>query len=70
MTEPKFCLFHQKTDCACISPVLTQKALKARLEHAIRNHELNNKFCQDEDLVKSRLAEIEVWRERLALIQS
>lgn len=66
--EQVFCLFHQKLNCDCIVVVTSQKDLEVRLKNAIKNNEISNKFCLDEEAVKIRELEIEGWRERLGKI--
>ena len=60
-----FCLFHQKTDCGCISLVTDNKTLKVRLFHAIKFNEINNKFESDPKIKAQREAERDSWRARL-----
>lgn len=63
--EKIFCLFHRKTDCICIAPVIENETLQARLGHAIRLNEINNKFEPDMELKARREKEIVEFRTRM-----
>ena len=51
--EKIFCLFHQKTECSCIEPVVDTETLKMRLAHHIRlNNQLNRNSVDEAEKAK------------------
>ena len=67
-TEPEkiYCLFHLKTDCLCIYPVVKTDKLIERLKNQIRVNEINNRHEPDEELKEKRRQENIVAEKRLA----
>jgi hypothetical protein len=41
-----YCLFHKKTQCECLKPVVDQEMLQYRLESAARLEAINQKYAQ------------------------
>ena len=60
-----FCLFHQKTDCSCIYPVVNNEVLCERLKHHIRLNNLLNKHEGDEAKKDKRNQETILFENRL-----
>lgn len=65
-TPKIFCLFHQRTDCNCISPVADTKTLKERIEHQIKLNNILNPHELDEDEKRKRDEQTIVLESRLS----
>lgn len=65
-TPKIFCLYHQKTDCFCISPVTETRKLIERIKNQLSINEILNKAEPDETKKEARNRESILLENRLS----
>jgi hypothetical protein len=68
--EKIFCLFHEKTDCDCLAPVINEKTLIMRLDHHIRLNNILLENMRDQEEISKMQDKSAVYQKRLDAVEN